>query len=1099
MVKLEYTRKLKILIMTITTIVYCFLFVFLHIEFGPRVAALAVVPTIIAGRLFGMWGGMIAGVLCFILHIPLYVVLGEEVLPSFIRYYSGAITVEQLSVVAIGGIVGRIHDLNLKTKKALRELEKADVALRKAKDELEDKVKERTIELERNYDDLRQEYKQRQQIEEALRYRCRLEELVATISTNFIKLSLDEIDQGVKNALESIGKFASVDSIQVFLIHENRETIGMAYEWTKNGAKSQKDRFQSIDVKAVPWLMEKLNRFEFINFHDPSELPSTSVAEQEIFEWYKMKSYSAVPIIYGEVMRGFLAFVSIGEKKRWLKEDIVLLQTMGDIFINALERKTAEEMKVTERVRSEFLTNITHEFRTPLTLALGPLEELLMNRSLIKGRPIKEMLQMSFRNVRKLLHLVNQLLDFSSLEAGGTFLSYQKRDMRVFVSSVIDFFSDIASRKNIKTVFTHQEGDFTAYIDPEKMDKVLVNVIGNAYKFTPEGGIIEIKCQVVNKINQIDKTKRDSLLNENGSNEYVEIIIKDNGVGIKSEDLGKIFERFYHNNRESTSIVRGTGLGLPLAKNLLALQGGNIHVESIYGKGATCIIQIPKGMKHIKDERLIAQETDDEPEVPHNVKEYMELPETEDEEKEETVQGDKDLILIVDDNSDVRDYIKSILKSEYQTLTAQDGNDAIEKLTRHSPSLIISDIMMPVMDGYELCKRLKSSSEFSHIPFIFLTAKTDMEMKISGLEKGADDYIVKPFSSLELKARIKSLLINRKLVSENLEMEDKISSLTHQLEDKYYFHNIITKSKVMQEIFQVMESVKDTDHPVLISGETGTGKELIAKSLHYHSSRKERPFIVRNCSALSDQLLQSEVFGHVKGAFTGATRDKMGLFELAHGGTLFLDEIADMSGDTQAKFLRVLEYGTFYSLGGDKEKKVDVRIITATNRDLRKMVRENTFREDLYYRLNVLTIALPPLRDRKEDIPLLIKHFLDEISKKHNRKKGISPQALKQLMLYSYPGNIRELKNILEKSYFLSSARTIQLKDFPPEVWEPTSSSSKPLKEMAKSAKHLEREMIIEALKQARKNKTKAAKILNITRPTLYKQMKHYKIDPDVI
>ena len=245
---------LKVTIISITWIVYCLLFVFLHLKFGPRVAALAVVPTIISGLLFGMWGGMIAGVFSFILHIPLYLLMGEDLLPTFIKYYKGAITVEQLSVVAIGGIVGRIHDLSLKTKSTLSDLKKADVALREAKDQLEKRVKERTLELERNYEDLRREYKQRQQVEEALRYRCRLEELVATISTNFIKLSLDEIDRGIKNALESFGRFVIVDSIQVFLISENREKLYMAYGWHNNGKKTQIECFQDLDASSCNFL-----------------------------------------------------------------------------------------------------------------------------------------------------------------------------------------------------------------------------------------------------------------------------------------------------------------------------------------------------------------------------------------------------------------------------------------------------------------------------------------------------------------------------------------------------------------------------------------------------------------------------------------------------------------------------------------------------------------------------------------------------------------------------------------------------------------------------------------------------------------------------
>jgi transcriptional regulator with PAS, ATPase and Fis domain len=375
-------------------------------------------------------------------------------------------------------------------------------------------------------------------------------------------------------------------------------------------------------------------------------------------------------------------------------------------------------------------------------------------------------------------------------------------------------------------------------------------------------------------------------------------------------------------------------------------------------------------------------------------------------------------------------------------------------------------------------------------------------MKISGLEEGADEYIVKPFSSLELMARVKSLLKNRELIRENLEKEDRIFSLTHELEGRYHYQNIVGQAKVMQKVFQIMESIKKADHPVLITGETGTGKELIAKSLHYISLRKGKPFIVQNCSAFSEHLLESEIFGHVRGAFTGAIQDKRGLFELADGGTLYLDEIGDLSSNTQAKLLRVIENGAFYPLGGVKEKKVDIRLITATNKNLKALLKEGTFREDLYYRLNVINIDLPPLRDRKEDIPLLIEYFLDDISEMYTKKKHISSQALKYLMEYSYPGNIRELRNIVEKSYLLCSGMTIRPKNLPQEIWDERKEAptkAEPIDKMLESVQRLERQTIIEALKQTKRNKTKAAKILNISIPTLFKRIKQCKINLESI
>jgi DNA-binding NtrC family response regulator len=373
-------------------------------------------------------------------------------------------------------------------------------------------------------------------------------------------------------------------------------------------------------------------------------------------------------------------------------------------------------------------------------------------------------------------------------------------------------------------------------------------------------------------------------------------------------------------------------------------------------------------------------------------------------------------------------------------------------------------------------------------------------MKISGFEEGADEYIVKPFSPMELKARINSLLTNRQLMRENLEQEERIASLTRSLETRCTYQNIVGQSKQMEKIYQIMELTKNTERPLLITGETGTGKELIAKTIHYIGDKKNKPYIVQNCSAFSENLLESEIFGHVKGAFTGAIQDKKGLFEMANGGTLFLDEIGELSQNTQAKLLRILEYGTFYPLGGNKEKKVKVKLITATNKDLKSCIKERTFREDLYYRLNVINIALPPLRERKEDILLLIEHFIEELNKNNTEKKHFTKPALKRLMEYSYPGNIRELKNIIDKAYILCPGKAIQPEDLTSEVLEKTikvTNITKPLNHPDQPTHKIKLQQLIDALKTANKNKRKAAEILNITRPTLYKIIKLYNINLD--
>ncbi|KPJ58292.1 MAG: hypothetical protein AMJ42_03565 [Deltaproteobacteria bacterium DG_8] len=450
------------------------------------------------------------------------------------------------------------------------------------------------------------------------------------------------------------------------------------------------------------------------------------------------------------------------------------------------------------------------------------------------------------------------------------------------------------------------------------------------------------------------------------------------------------------------------------------------------------------------------------------------------------------MILFIDDNLDVRRYVTGILSKEYEVITAEDGLKSLEKLKEYIPDLIISDIMMPRMDGYQFCKSVKSNPELRHIPLIFLTAKADTELKIEGLEEGADDYIVKPFNSQELLARVKSMLRIQKLIRENIVKEKKIAELIDVLDEKHQYHNLIGKSLPMQEIYRLLEKIKNKESPVLISGETGTGKELVAHAIQKNSKRKDHPFIILNCTAISKSLLESELFGHIKGAFTGAVADKKGIFELADGGTLFLDEIAEMSLSIQVELLRVLEEGTFRPVGGSEEKKVSVRIIAATNKNLKKLIDQGRFREDLFYRINVINIHLPPLRERKEDIPLLVEHFIKE----SNGKKRISEKALNQLMKYSYPGNVRELRNIIERALMLCESNLINYKDLPLEVRKDARRSQLPsnVGRQELTLERMERETILQALKQVKGNKLKAAKLLNISRSTLYVKIEKYHI-----
>ena len=461
------------------------------------------------------------------------------------------------------------------------------------------------------------------------------------------------------------------------------------------------------------------------------------------------------------------------------------------------------------------------------------------------------------------------------------------------------------------------------------------------------------------------------------------------------------------------------------------------------------------------------------------------------------VSGARPVVLVVDDNPDVLKYVSDIVKREYDFMTAGSGAEAFEKMKKHPPDLILCDIMMPGMDGYGFMQLVKAEPGFQLIPFIFLTARADTEMKIEGLEFGADDYIVKPFNSLELLARVKSLLRIRELMRTTSAQKRTIENLTQKLQDKFSYGSIIGSSPAMRAIYQLLETVSDSDSTVLITGETGTGKELIANAIHYGSSRKSKPMISVNCGAIPKELMEREFFGHVKGAYTGATENRKGYFQQADGGTLFLDEIGELHRDMQVKLLRVLERGEINRVGDPAPAKVNVRLIAATNKDLRAEVRNGDFREDLFYRIYVIPIHVPPLRERQEDIALLAEHFLGEFRKKMKRDvQPLSHGDLKCLMQYGYPGNVRELQHIIER-YCLLGTSIASLLSQPsvaasgPFPYDELLSSSNPLKEVGQRAKTLaERDLIMHVLAGCDNNYADAARMLGIGLSSLYRKLK---------
>lgn len=445
-------------------------------------------------------------------------------------------------------------------------------------------------------------------------------------------------------------------------------------------------------------------------------------------------------------------------------------------------------------------------------------------------------------------------------------------------------------------------------------------------------------------------------------------------------------------------------------------------------------------------------------------------------------------ILIVDDESSMRFFLAEAMKKEgYSFTTAPSGEEALEIYKKEAFPIAILDIKMPGISGIETFERMKHINP--DVIAILITAHGLKDIPMELLNRGIYDYFTKPFDIKELRVVIKRAVERWKLKME-------VKELHSSLEEKYSFEGIIGTSRKIKEVFNLMEKVKDVDINVLITGESGTGKELVAKTLHYMGARQHGPFVEVGCIAIPDTLLEAELFGYEKGAFTGAHRQKAGRIEIADRGTLFLDEVGDLSPSTQTKLLRITQEKTFTRIGGTMQITVDFRLIAATNKDLAKEVKDGRFREDLYYRLNVVSINLPPLRERKEDIPLLASHFIDKYNRAFNKNiKGLSSGAMALFMDYNWSGNIRELENVIQRGMVLTEGETIDA-----DVAARMLSKEAGVEDMEMSLRSktgritevAEKEMIKDALVKTRWKKGETAMILNISRKSLYNKMKKY-------
>jgi len=443
-------------------------------------------------------------------------------------------------------------------------------------------------------------------------------------------------------------------------------------------------------------------------------------------------------------------------------------------------------------------------------------------------------------------------------------------------------------------------------------------------------------------------------------------------------------------------------------------------------------------------------------------------------------------ILVVDDEKSAREGLAELLASWGNvTESAADGNEALARLPAFDPQIVITDLTMPGMDGMTLLKQIKNGPK-KNVPVIVLTAHGTIDSAVEAIREGAYDFLTKPVDIVRLQ-----ILISK--VNERLGLETEVEDLRHELEKFRSFENLLGATSQMKEVFRQIEVVAPSTASVLIQGPSGTGKELVARAIHNRSRRAKGPFIAINCSAIPSTLLESEIFGHERGAFTGAIARKEGCFELAHGGTLFLDEIAEMPFELQAKFLRVLEDGKFRRLGGKEEIEVDVRVIAASNKDFKKAIQEKQFREDLYYRLNVFALFLPRLAERADDIPLLAEHFVREFAAR-NRKtlKGIAPDAMRILTGYTWPGNVRELKNVIERAVIMAQKSELTAADLPDSIAADPDHTPTITLRVGCTMEQAEKEIIRRTLEFTGDNKTRAAKLLEISLKTLHNKLNEY-------
>ncbi len=798
------------------------------------------------------------------------------------------------------------------------------------------------------------------------------------------------------------------------------------------------------------------------------------------------------------------------------------------------ERQRAEALSEIDRAKTAFFSNVSHEFRTPLTLMLGPLEEVLPEARERLSPERHEQLVTVRRNALRLLKLVNTLLDFSRIEAGRVQAVYEPTDLSGLTAEIASVFRSAMENAGLQFMVECPPIGEPVYVDRDMWEKVVSNLLSNAFKFTFEGSVTLIL---------------------QSTDDAVELQVRDTGVGIPEEHREQVFERFHRIEGTQSRTYEGTGIGLAFVQELVRLHGGDVRVESRVGQGSMFTVTIPLGTAHLPTERIQATRSNASTGLRASV--YADeaqrwLPDEWSTAKPTSITplprpdpvADRELIVVADDNADMREYLRHLLDG-YEVHTVSDGRQALETTRLLRPALLLTDVMMPRLDGFGLLRAIRDDADFAGTPIILLSARAGEESRLEGLQAGADDYLVKPFTARELIARVEVHLKLAKLRRETAEREERLrmeaelerqrlnasqdlllqtTRLYNELQEREaeiralkdrlqqenlelrdevdrasMFEEIVGSSKTLKTVLSRVGKVAPSDSTVLITGETGTGKELIARAVHKRSQRSSRAFVSVNCGALAPGLISSELFGHEKGAFTGAMQRRLGRFELADGGTIFLDEVGDLPPDTQVALLRVLQEREFERVGGTRPIQVDVRVIAATHRDLKAAIADGRFREDLFYRLNVFPIETPPLRERKDDILMLVEYFVERFAKKAGKNiRTIEKRTLERLRAYDWPGNIRELQNVIERSVILSSGDVFAVDD----VWlsnEPSQATSRVVAAPASSERELRTERdIIEAALVASRGRVSgpsgAAAQLQIPASTLEHKIKALKI-----